>query len=118
VSAGVLPTPEMQVHPPADHPVPGEVQGTKGVLADGMLEVGGPARMIWLSRISTAPGRLATVIRNSTPRQQGGQIVPVPGEPARMRGMDLRTGKEACAGWRRRWRAGPEHRARLLAEWS
>jgi hypothetical protein len=60
---------------------------------------------------------IATVIRNSTQHLPGGQIVPVPGGPAHMQGREPRTGKEACAVWRRRWPAGPEHRARLLAEW-
>ncbi len=68
-----------------------------------------------------AQGRLAwamaTVIRNSTQHLPGGQIVPVLGGPACMQGREPRTGKEVCAVWRLRWRVGPEHRARLLAEW-
>jgi hypothetical protein len=60
---------------------------------------------------------IAGVIRNSTQLLLGGQIVPMPGGPARMRGREPCTGMEACAVWRRRRRVGPEHRARLLAEW-
>jgi hypothetical protein len=40
VTADVFPTPAAPVHPPADHPVPGEVlQGIQDVQADCVLEV-------------------------------------------------------------------------------